>query len=117
MPGDVKPEAPGVYEREYPEGEILLCKFSDGDWYVWESTPERAANADVPSCDQSLPWRGQIEYDPHNAPDGFVAVLNTKYGCDGCECGSGPDWKCDIAHCTPGHRVDSRDVIMKRAKP
>jgi hypothetical protein len=50
------------------------------------STPESAALRIAKSIDQSAPWGGQTEYDPHYAPDGCVAVpVAPSWGCDGCK--------------------------------
>lgn len=137
MPGDVKPEAPGVWERDYtelnsgcggprPYNDGPFCKFDGEMWYAGEANPEDAARSNFLTCDQNLPWRGQLEYDPHNAPPGFVAdPAITAYGlgaCRGCEYwprinGCEPYESASKNPCVGVLRPDGRSVIMKRAKP
>ena len=129
MPGDVKPEAPGVWERDYTDtegtSEVPFYSLFDGElWRIWAIKPAKAAAQKGVSIHQSLPWRGQLEYDPHNAPPGFVADLapEGEKGCIGCEIlaqfGACGNWLSQARYpCCRSARPDGRSVILKRAKP
>jgi hypothetical protein len=119
MPGDVKPESPGVYERESEDGRFFRTTYSAWDGFIWKwacLTPEKAAQAIMDSINQDAPWRGQLEYDPHNAPDGFVAELAEGRGCGDCDL-EPAGVLCHSIPCITTGRPDGRSVIMKRAKP
>jgi len=113
MSGDVKPEAPGVYERRKSNGVLMYSKWAGKHWCRgWPVV--RLANIDRRVApNQYLSWRGQLEYDPHNAPDGYVAEPGKCRECDLYKV----EFLCKAANCMASRRFDGRHVIMKRAKP
>jgi len=128
IPGNVKPEAPGVWERENLPDLWVRTVYSLWDGHVWKLaclTPESAAQATLNSRNQNLSWRGQLEYDPNLAPPGFVAELpdpKLLVPCKRCDYWhSAADCDCYAPSakypCTCAARPDGREVIMMRAKP
>lgn len=56
--GDQKPARPGVYQREFPTGCILFCRFDGQQWFRGFLFRGYAEKTKVISEKQSQPWRG-----------------------------------------------------------
>lgn len=57
-PGHVKPVRPGVYQRKYKKPGVRYCRFDGERWFIYEETVQLAADGDLVSIRQNIPWRG-----------------------------------------------------------
>lgn len=60
IPPGIKPELPGVYERQYPSGNVRFNKWDGEQWHCFGDSV-RAADLMLAPTDADLPWRGLAE--------------------------------------------------------
>jgi len=61
--GDIKPDLPGVYLRDYGDGADGYSKWNGREWMWYHKKAEIADTESTKSSYQSLPWRG-LAQDP-----------------------------------------------------